>query len=103
MYKSKFVFCDGEDEYEGYTDGELWNGWANVFFTREQLVEMLDSLPYDYRFCEANSVLNNRNFPILIVYFEDEEIIESSPFYADDLETLVEGYCFEGFEFMEVK
>jgi hypothetical protein len=103
MYKSKFTFSDDNEQYEGYTDGSLWNGWSNVFFTREQLKTLFADLPYDYRFCEANTNLNDKDYPILIVYFEDKEIIESSPFYSDEVDTLLEGYCFWGFEFMEVK
>ncbi len=27
MYKSKFTLSDDTEEFEGYTDGSLWNGW----------------------------------------------------------------------------
>jgi len=37
MCKSKFTLSDGDEQFEGYTDDSLWNGWANVCFTREQV------------------------------------------------------------------
>lgn len=100
MYKSKFTFSDGEEEFEGYTDGSLWNGWSNAFFTREQLVDVMS--PYDVRFCDAHTPLNNRDYPIAIVYMEDEEILESSPICLDD-GTILEGYSTNGLELMEVE
>ena len=82
MYKSKFSIDGDEDPeniVEGYTDGTLWNGWANVCFTREQVSAWLDASPYDYRFLEANTTMNKRDYPVLLIYFDDrEEIIESS-------------------------
>lgn len=102
MYKSLFTLSDNTEQFEGYTDGSLWNGWSNVLFTREQISAYLDSTPYDYRFCEANTPLNDRDYPILIIYFEDEEIIESSPIPTNDGQIL-EGYPMNGFEWMEVK
>jgi hypothetical protein len=100
MYKSKFTFSDGTEEFEGYTDGTLWNGWANVFFTREQLVEVMS--PYDVKFLDAHTPLNKRDYPVAIVYFEDEEVLESTPICLETGEIL-EGYSTNGLEFMEVE
>ena len=74
MYKSKFSIDGDEDPeniVEGYTDGTLWNGWANVCFTREQVSTWLDASPYDYRFLEANTTMNKRYYPVLLIYFDD--------------------------------
>ena len=106
MKKSLFTLSDNEEQFEGYTDGSLWNGWANVHFTREQIGAWLDSSPYDYRFFEANTPMNNREYPVLVIYFEDEEVIESSLLclqYEDGTVEILESYSLEGFEFMEVE
>jgi hypothetical protein len=34
MFKSKFQIEDGPI-YEGYTNGNHWNGWACPYFTRQ--------------------------------------------------------------------
>jgi hypothetical protein len=105
MYKSKFIIDDDQSEeniMEGYTDGTLWNGWANVCFTREQVSRWLDASPYDYRFLEAKTTLNKRDYPALLIYFDDrEETIESTSFQTDSGETL-EGYFMEGYCFVEI-
>ena len=105
MYKSKFSIDGDEDSeniVEGYTDGTLWNGWANVCFTREQVSAWLDASPYDYRFLEANTKMNKRDYPVLLIYFDDrEEIIESTPLPTDNGEIL-EGYFMEGYCFVDI-
>lgn len=102
MYISKFNIDGEEDLFEGYTDGTLWNGWANVCFTREQVSMLLDASPYDYRILEAKTVLNKKDYPVLLIYFDDrEEIIESTSFQTDLGETL-EGYFIEGYHFAEI-
>lgn len=101
MEKKLFTLSDGEEQYEGYTDGTLWNGWSNVFFTRDQLQVFVNSTPYDLRFFEANTKENDRDHPVAIIYFEDEELIESSPIAVNG--EYVEGYSLNGFEFMEVE
>ncbi len=106
MYKSKFSIDGDEKEgniVEGYTDGTLWNGWANIYFTREQVSTWLDASPYDYRFLEAKTKLNKKNIPVLLIYFDSgEELIESAPFITDTGEIL-EGYNMEGYCFAEVE
>lgn len=106
MYKSTFSIDGDEKEeniVEGYTDGTLWNGWANVCFTREQVSGWLAGSPYDYRFLEANTELNKRNQPVLLIYFDSgEELIESIPLTLDSGEVL-EGYSMEGYCFEEVQ
>ena len=67
MYISEFIVDGEEDLFEGYTDGTLWNGWANVWFTRKQVSKWLDTLPYDYRILEAKTELNRRDYPVLLV------------------------------------
>lgn len=102
MFKSRFTLSDDTEEFEGYTDGSLWNGWANVVFTREQVSKWLDSTPYDYRFLEAGTPQNTRPYPVLVIYFEDQETIESTPLPTDDGQIL-EGYSLNGYEFMEAE
>lgn len=99
MYKSMFTLSDTadiEEKFEGYTDGSLWNGWANVLFTKEQACEFLATMPYDFKFRTVN------NIPTLTIFWEDgEETYQSSPIPTDDGDILV-GYPLEGLEFMEV-
>ncbi len=99
MYKSKFTLSDDHEEFEGYTDGSLWNGWANVCFTREQVIEFMKTTPYDFRFEQTQ-------FPIpdgLTIYWDDvEEFYPSTPLPTDDGDIL-EGYFLDGLEFMEVE
>jgi hypothetical protein len=106
MYKSKFSIDGDENEeniVEGYTDGTLWNGWANVCFTREQVSAWLDVSPYDYKFLESKTKLNKRDYPVLLIYFDDrEEIIESTPLPTDSGDIL-EGYFMESYCFVELK
>ena len=101
MKLSKFTLSDDDEEFEGYTDGTLWNGWANVYFTREQVVDFLPA-QYDAIFCEPHTPMNPHDYPVLILNWGREtETIESTPF-EDENGNLVEGYCFDGWEFMEV-
>lgn len=98
MYKSRFTLSDDHEEYEGYTDGSLWNGWANVFFTIEQMKEFLNSLPYDYKIEKDGEV------QVLLIQWESNEAADSylsTPIPTDDGEIL-EGFALEGLEFMEV-
>ena len=92
-----------ENIFEGYTDGTLWNGWANVCFTREQVSVWLDTSPYDYKFLEAKTKLNKRDYPVLLIHFDDrEETIESTPLPTDSGEIL-EGYFMEIYFFVEIE
>jgi hypothetical protein len=106
MYKSKFSIDGDKNEenlVEGYTDGTSWNGCANVCFTRDQVSAVLDASPYDYRFLEAKSKLNKRDYPVLLIYQSDgEKIIESTPLPTDGGD-LLEGYFLETYCFDEVK
>jgi hypothetical protein len=56
MYKSKFSIDGNEDIVEGYTDGTLWNGWANVCFTREQVSAWLNCFASG-----ENGIFGNKN------------------------------------------
>jgi hypothetical protein len=106
MYKSKFSIDGDENEeniIEGYTDGTLWNGWANVCFTREQVSSWLDASPYDYKFLEPKTKLNKRDYPVLLIYFDDrEETIESTPLPTDSGD-IWEGYFMESYCFVEIE
>ena len=97
MYKSKFTLSDDTEEFEGYTDGSLWNGWANVCFTKEQVIEFLKTTPYDFRF----DVDKSEGVPVLIIDWNGGEIYFSSPLPTDDGDIL-EGFFLDGLEFMEV-
>ena len=43
MRKSKFYIDTNEGEFEGYTTGYRWNGWATPYFTKEVADEILKS------------------------------------------------------------
>jgi len=104
MYKAKFSI-DGsvkeEDIFEGYTDGGEWNGWANVCFSREQLSNWLDSMPYDYHFFE-----NTNGNQSVRIYFDDrEDVIASTPLLVTEGENAgenLEGYFMESYCFVEL-
>lgn len=102
FHKSKFTNSDDNEIIEGYTDGTDYNGWANVYFTREQLPDAVGA--YDVRFYEANTRFNKRNYPVAVVFFEDELIIESSLIIITDGDIIeeIEAYALDGFEFIEV-
>jgi hypothetical protein len=106
MHKSRFTFSDDNVEFEGYTDGSLWNGWSNVIFTREQIKALFDTLPYEYYFTDAN--WEEDVYPLLVVKWNnEEEIFESSPIciqYDDGTNEvdILEGFHLHGIEFMEV-
>lgn len=99
FYKSKFTNSDDNEILEGYTDGTLCSGWANVYFTREQLFEAVS--PYDVQFCDPHTLLNMRDYPIAIVYFEGELVIESSLIVTTEGD-MIEAYTLSEFEFIEV-
>ena len=102
MKLSKFTLSDNDEVFEGYTDGSLWNGWANVCFTRDQIKKFFATTPYDYKFREVGDLLSGGEYPLLVVYWDDkEEIFSSSPLPIDDGD-IVEGYFLDGLEFMEV-
>ena len=98
MYKCKFTLSDDEEEFEGYTDGSLWNGWANVYFSREQIEEFLKSLPYDFKLSE------NGGIPQVTIWWDknEPETTQSTPLPTDDGDIL-EGYFLDGLKFMEVE
>lgn len=92
-YKLTTASIDGlhDPDVECYSDGTKWNGWDNVALTRKGITEWLDSSPYDYRFISHNGV------PSVIIYFENEETIESSPLWNGEefVEVyFMDGYCF---------
>jgi hypothetical protein len=57
MRKSKFSIDgmsleeleeQGIDAIDGYTDDTTWNGWNNVFVTKEQFISWIEQTPMDY-------------------------------------------------------
>jgi hypothetical protein len=98
MKLSKFTFSDGNEVFEGYTDGTLWNGWANVCFSREQLNELLRSLPYDFKFS------SNGGIPQVTIWWEkgEAETTQSTALPLDN-GYIIEGYFMDGLEFMEIE
>ena len=92
---------DPEEVFEGYTDDTTWNGWACVTFTKEQMEIWLKSSPYDYRFMEVGHQFNKFNVPAVLIYFEEETTIESTPFVIENGD-LVEGYYMDGYCFVEM-
>lgn len=71
MKLSKFTLSDNDEVFEGYTDGSLWNGWANVCFTRDQISKFFATTPYEYKFLEVGNPLNGEEYPLLVVYWDD--------------------------------
>ena len=100
MYKTHVTTDDDTEQFECYTDGSLWNGWASVYFTREQFAAFMAGSPYDYRFMDTNTKQNRRDYPVLIIYFEDEKTIESSPIGIEETGEILEAYPMDGFCFM---
>lgn len=98
MKLGKVVLSDDTEVFEGYTDSSLWNGWANVCFSREQLIEMMKSMPYDFKFS------SNGGIPQVTIWWEKDEpeTTQSTPLPLDD-GSIVEGYFLDGLEFMEVE
>jgi len=81
-----------DPDVECYTNGTTWNGWDNIALTKAGIMEWLDSSPYDYRF-----ITNKDGNESILIYFEDEEIIDSSPLWVKDhFETVyfMDSYCF---------
>jgi len=105
MYKSKFTLSDTDDVFEGYTDGSLWNGWANVCFTREQIKNFMDTTPYNYKFIESGTFPNLIEgwYPLLVVYWDMEEEVYHSTSLPTDNGDILEGYFLDGLEFMEIE
>lgn len=103
MYKSKFTLSDDTQEFEGYTDGTLWDGWANVCFTREQVEKVLTLWEYEFTLLKAFEGRSDLPYPVLFIYnFEGVEptIIHSTPAWID--EDFIDCYYLD-LEFMEVK
>ncbi len=104
MYRSKFSIDGNENDdniVEGYTDGTLWNGWAIVCFTHDQVSAWLDASPYDYRFLEPRTPLNKRDYPVLLIYFDDREDTIEATSLSTDTGEMLEGYYMEGYCFVE--
>lgn len=97
MYKSRFRIFGETEEFEGYTDGSLWNGWANVCFTREQVKVFLDTTPYNYKF--DNTSVDGCT---LFIYWNGGEMIWSTPLPTDNGE-IFEGFFLDGIKFVEVE
>jgi hypothetical protein len=97
MYKSKFKIPFNHEVFEAYTDGSF----APPCFTREQASAVLDETPYDYRFLNAHEGWNDRDFPILYIYYKDAMIIESTPLPTDGGDIL-EGYFLDQYDFEKV-
>jgi hypothetical protein len=93
-----YFSIDGSTEpdnvFEGYTDGNIWNGWACVAFTREQMETYCRSMPYDHRF----TLLPEKG---VLIYTEDEIFIDASVATIED--DLVEVYWMESYCFVEMK
>jgi hypothetical protein len=103
MYKSKFTLSDGLEEFEGYTDGSLWNGWSNVCFTKEQVEAFLNTTPYDYRFADTVQENGEKLWTTLYIYWDNGvDSYPSTPLPTDDGDIL-EGFFLDGLEFMEAE
>ena len=106
FHKCRFTFSDGgfDEIYDGYTDDTLWNGWANVFMSKEQIKDFLDCLPYDYKFYSKEDENKGSSVPCLVIFGlgnGDEEIVESSTIW--DGKEFIESYSLEGYEFVVVE
>lgn len=99
MKKTTVISSDDYEEFECYTDGGYWNGWASVYFTREQLSAWLESTPYDYRFLAPHEAWNKSSDPKVIIYFEHEDTIAAIE-ARDENDLIITVYPMEGFQFM---
>jgi hypothetical protein len=99
MYKSKFTLCDDIEEFEGYTDGSLWNGWASVLMTKKQARAFFGSTPYDFRF--TGKGVHEK----LIVYVDSSgsDVYDCTPIPGEKSGKFLRGFAIEGYEFMEVE
>jgi len=83
------------DVFEGYTDNNLPT--PNIAFTKEEVIKILDSSPYDYRFMKQGGV------PFLRVYRgERYEDIPSTPIPTND-GNILEGYFLDGYDLVEIE
>lgn len=105
MHLSKFVFSRREDPIniiEGFTNGNSENGFATVYLTRGQVSVLLDTLPCRYKFLDAETKSNSREYPVLQIELSGRrKIIESSPVPTDNGDIL-EGYSMDEFCFVEI-
>lgn len=45
FYKTKFSMCNEmEDNFEGYTIGDTWNGWATPYFVKEEGLKLVTAI-----------------------------------------------------------
>jgi len=98
MHKTRVTLSDDNEKFNAYTNGELWNGWAQVYMTKKQVTKWLDSTPYNYEF-----ISNPRGYTHLIIYWDNQ-----SDTYESDLVMLpngksVEMFALEGLEWTTIK
>lgn len=59
MRKAIFCISGGIGYYQGYTNGELWNGWEVPYFTREEMerVRKCECIESPYPMEELDSII----------------------------------------------
>jgi hypothetical protein len=92
-YRIAKIAIDGDssEAIEGYTDDSHWNGWLNVYVNLENLLQWLESSPYDHRILDNGDVL---------VYFEEEETFTRTSIELND--EFIPVYDMHSYCFLEV-
>lgn len=88
LHKTVVTMDGGELELDAYSNNSYWNGWADVYFTKESLELWIGSSPYDLRF-EGNTAL---------IYFEELQVIDAELMETVDGPKLLfdmNGYTFD--------
>ena len=103
MWRLSEFSIDGKNNPEipkiqGYTDGSTWNGWAVVACTRGQIVEWLEKTGNKFEIIEPDDEMGIE-YSILVLHWDEYEIIESSPLWAD--EEFREVYFLDGWCWVE--
>lgn len=92
MNKAKFSIDGYGKEYEGYTKGNLWNGWECPLFTKEQAICFLEDSLFVYRF-----LVENEKEVLYLYYSEDGD----DGVWYDKIEPEGNLYPFIGYCFVE--
>lgn len=96
FYKALFSIDGNTDEaevVEGYSDGTTWNGWANIFLPKDQLIAWIAASPYKWE------LLNDEDQTLRIHWDDRDEDFPSTPIPTENGTFLVgydmNGYCFD--------
>lgn len=105
MWRLSKFSIDGKNnpdvpEIEGYTDNSTWNGWASIACTRNQIVDWLEKTGNKFEIIEPSEE-TEVEYPILILFWDEYEIIESSPLWIEG--EFKEVYFLDGWCWVELE